>query len=104
MKILVTDRNGEQRWVQFEPNYLKSLMELLKDEGFDVIALCGGNSDCGTCHVCFDELPKQIPEADNDELSMLDSLPNVEENSRLSCQIPLMEGLDGSKLHVLGEE
>ncbi|MEJ6023488.1 2Fe-2S iron-sulfur cluster-binding protein [Ramlibacter sp. PS4R-6] len=64
-------------------------------EGID--AECGGTMTCATCHVYVREgfLPK-LPIMTSDEDSMLDFTASLRKaNSRLSCQIPLTEELDG---------
>ena len=57
---------------------------------------CGGECSCATCHVIVDDAwmgkTGEISEAEN---SMLDLNPDRESNSRLSCQIPLTDDLDG---------
>jgi 2Fe-2S ferredoxin len=57
---------------------------------------CGGACACATCHVFVGEqwLDKVGSRSDMEQ-SMLDFAENVRNNSRLSCQIPLTEELDG---------
>ena len=57
---------------------------------------CGGACACATCHVYVksDFLPK-LKEKDDMEDSMLDFAENVQDNSRLSCQILITDELDG---------
>ena len=57
---------------------------------------CGGACACATCHVYVqgDWLPKTGDKSAMEE-SMLDFAENVEDNSRLSCQIKVSEELDG---------
>ena len=58
---------------------------------------CGGMMTCATCHVYVREafLP-QLPDMSSDEDSMMDfTAAPRRPNSRLSCQIPLSEALDG---------
>ena len=57
---------------------------------------CGGACACATCHVYVD--PEWLPktgERNSMEESMLDFANDVEDNSRLSCQIKVSEALDG---------
>ena len=67
-----------------------------------IVAECGGNAVCATCHVYVDEawLAKLRPvSADEDELldgTASDRLPN----SRLSCQIEMTSELDGLVLRL----
>ncbi|MGB1341708.1 MAG: 2Fe-2S iron-sulfur cluster-binding protein [Pseudomonadales bacterium] len=57
---------------------------------------CGGECSCATCHVLVDDawMDKLSPISETEE-SMLDLNPDREPNSRLSCQIPLSDDLDG---------
>jgi len=102
MKITVTDRDGNKQILQGDDN--STLMEIIRDEGIDIEAACGGCCSCATCHVYIDNkwLDKLEPRDDEEE-SMLDQAFNVKENSRLSCQINLSDELDGLEL-VLAPE
>ena len=80
-----------------------SVMEGAIKNGIDgIIAECGGNAQCGTCHVYVEEqwLPK-LPPMQEDENAMLDTtLCPRQPNSRLSCQIPVSKDLDGLTVHT----
>lgn len=57
---------------------------------------CGGACACATCHVYVDEAWREkTGTAESMEESMLDFAEEVEDNSRLSCQIKITEELDG---------
>ena len=59
-------------------------------------AECGGACACATCHVYVDQsFMDKVGEQQEMEKSMLDFAENVQENSRLSCQIPVTDDLDG---------
>jgi 2Fe-2S ferredoxin len=64
-----------------------NLMEVLKGEGYPILATCGGMALCGTCHVLILEGFDHLPPRTDEELDMLDTLPETFDNSRLSCQI-----------------
>ena len=102
MKISVTDRNGIKQILDADTN--STLMEIIRDEGIDIEAACGGCCACATCHVYIDDkwLHKLDP-IDDDEESMLDQAFDVKKNSRLSCQIQLNEELDGIELELAPE-
>ena len=78
----------------------RTLMEAARDYSEtsinEIPADCSGCCACATCHCYVDEewLPK-LSSADEDEESMLDQAFDVKKNSRLSCQIPFTEELDG---------
>lgn len=57
---------------------------------------CGGECSCATCHVIIPDewLAKLDPSSETEE-SMLDLNPDRTGNSRLSCQIPMSDELDG---------
>ena len=57
---------------------------------------CGGACACATCHVYVaPEWASKLKPRDDMEDSMLDFAEDVQDNSRLSCQILLTEELDG---------
>ena len=101
-KLIITDRLGEKREIQFDSNY--TLMEILRDNGFEIEASCGGCCACATCHVYIsDEWFNKLNLMDDDEQSMLDQAFDVKKNSRLACQIELSEELDGLKVEIAPE-
>ena len=102
--INVTTRNGETRAV--EATLGNSIMENLRDGGIDeILALCGGCLSCATCHVFVDDQwLDRLPPLSEDEDDLLDSSDARQANSRLSCQLPLTEELDGIKVRVAPED
>jgi 2Fe-2S ferredoxin len=75
----------------------ETLMECAKKNDIhEIEAECGGGCSCATCHVYIDkDWVDKIDEASEMEEDMLDFALNVEDNSRLSCQIKLEANLDG---------
>ena len=74
-----------------------SVMENAIQNGVPGIdADCGGQCSCATCHVYVkaDWFAKTGAIGDMEE-SMLDLNPERQETSRLSCQIPFTNDLDG---------
>ena len=102
MKSIVTDREGNKHILEGDTN--STLMEIIRDEGGDIEAACGGCCACATCHVYIDEkwINKLNP-IEDDEESMLDQAFDVKKNSRLSCQINLNDDLDGLELELAPE-
>ncbi|MDC0161769.1 2Fe-2S iron-sulfur cluster-binding protein [bacterium] len=102
MNINVKDRDGKKLILEGDNN--STLMEIIRDEGIDIEAACGGCCACATCHVYIDDkwLNKLKPKDDEEE-SMLDQAFDVRSNSRLSCQINLSEELDGLELEIAPE-
>jgi ferredoxin, 2Fe-2S len=74
-----------------------SVMEgAIKNNIPGIDADCGGACACATCHVYVDAAWKEKTGGPSAmEESMLDFAENVEENSRLSCQIKVTDALDG---------
>jgi 2Fe-2S ferredoxin len=57
---------------------------------------CGGECSCATCHVMIrDEWMAKVGKPGETEESMLDLNPERQGNSRLSCQIEVVDALDG---------
>ena len=102
MKIVVTDREGNKQILEGDSS--STLMEIIRDDGIDIEAACGGCCACATCHVYVDDkwLSKLNPK-DDDEESMLDQAFDVRIYSRLSCQINLSDELDGLELELAQE-
>ena len=66
-----------------------------------IIADCGGNCACATCHVYIDEQWREhIPPAKKEEREMIDCALHVEDNSRLSCQVHMTPELDGLVVRI----
>jgi 2Fe-2S ferredoxin len=79
-------------------------MEVLKASGYNVLATCGGMALCATCHVQVLKGLEDLPAAGNDEMDMLDTLPDAGFDSRLACQIRMSENLNGMVFKIRGDE
>lgn len=68
-----------------------------------ILAECGGQAMCATCHVYVDD-GRPLPEVSDEEDEMLDcaSAPRTDQ-SRLSCQLEVDENTDGLTVVVPGE-
>ncbi|MDF2448495.1 MAG: Ferredoxin [Bacteroidota bacterium] len=80
-----------------------SLMEFLKGNDYDILATCGGMALCATCHVSVINGFEKLSEISDDEYAMLDTLPNITETSRLSCQLKLAENMDNITVKLMGD-
>ena len=66
-----------------------------------IVAECGGNCACGTCHVFVDAMwIDRLAEKAMLEDAMLMVVPDLRPNSRLSCQIAMTETLDGLTVEI----
>lgn len=102
--IIVTDRAGTEHNLEARPGL--SVMEIIREGRLDeLLALCGGACSCATCHVHVAEadLARTGP-ATPDELDLLDCSDTFAANSRLSCQIPFTEALDGLRVTIAPED
>ncbi|MEN8722483.1 MAG: 2Fe-2S iron-sulfur cluster-binding protein [Alphaproteobacteria bacterium] len=103
MKIKVTDRDGVAHELDAVEGW--RVMELIRDHGLPIKAECGGACACATCHVYVDEdWLEKLPEMRDDEEEMLDTALEVEDNSRLSCQIIFQPSLDGLSMTLAPED
>jgi ferredoxin, 2Fe-2S len=102
--ISVTMRTGETRTIRGKVGW--SVMENLRDNGFDeILAMCGGSASCATCHVYVDEAQLLLlPAIQGQENDLLDSSMHRIPTSRLSCQIRFEDSLDGLKLTIAPED
>ena len=97
MKIFVTDLDGKEHALEAVEGW--RVMEIIRDYGLSIKAECGGCCSCATCHVYVDqEWLGKIPAMRADEEEMLDEAFDLEDNSRLSCQIILDESMDGLRV------
>jgi 2Fe-2S ferredoxin len=103
-KLIVVTREGEEREIEGEAGL--SVMEVIRDAGIDeLLALCGGCCSCATCHVHVDPaFADKLPPLGEDENDLLDSSDDRNEYSRLSCQIPFDDSVDGLKITIAAED
>lgn len=98
VQIHVTDEEGNDKDVTWEPH--QTLLEAVVAAGFPVLATCGGNASCATCHAYIDPehfvAAGEREEAEADLLDMIDDIAN--ENSRLCCQTEYAEGMEGAQV------
>ncbi|WP_379547796.1 2Fe-2S iron-sulfur cluster-binding protein [Qipengyuania sp. DSG2-2] len=103
-KLVVVTREGEESTIDVDDGV--TVMEAIRDNGFDeLLALCGGCCSCATCHVVVDPaFTDKLPEMSEDEDDLLESSDHRTETSRLSCQIPFTDKLDGLKVTIAPED
>ena len=103
-KLIVVTREGTEQTVDGEAGL--SVMEVIRDHGFDeLLALCGGCCSCATCHIHVDPaFADKLPPMSEDENDLLDSSDHRNDQSRLSCQIPFSDELDGLRVTIAPED
>nr|WP_321361839.1 2Fe-2S iron-sulfur cluster-binding protein [uncultured Hyphomonas sp.] len=97
-KITYIDHDGTERTVEAKNG--ETVMEAaIKNSIPGIDADCGGACACATCHVYVDtSFMDKVGEQQEMEKSMLDFAENVQDNSRLSCQITISDDLDGLRV------
>ena len=102
-KIFVTSRDGDE--VEIDAQNSLTLMEVIRDEGLELEALCGGCLSCATCHVYVDPgfRDKVDPMSEDEDVLLEETEHRNSETSRLSCQIRITDQLEGLKVTVAPE-
>src|SRR6516164_1424278 len=94
----VTYVNADGDGVTVQGSLGTTMMQTAVARGIDgIVAECGGNLMCATCHVFVDEAwLDRLPELTAEEDEMLEETACPRRpNSRLSCQLVLDANLDG---------
>lgn len=102
INITVIDRDDSSAVIEVPTDINLNLMEVLKAYEYEVLATCGGLALCATCHVQVLEGFDQLPEAQDAELDMLDTLPDAGSDSRLACQLKVNENLADITIKIRG--
>jgi|TARA_Y100000994_G_C15683421_1_gene438690 ferredoxin len=102
IKVNIIDVNDEEHTITTSVNTELSLMDVVKNAGFSM-GNCGGMALCASCHCYISNSHNTILNQKTDEEEdMLDQLHNSNlEKSRLICQIPLSEELNGVTLKII---
>lgn len=82
----------------------QSVLDVAHAHDIDIEGACEGSMACSTCHVIVnDPWFDKLPAAREEEEDMLDLAFDLQETSRLGCQITLTEDLDGIELRLPGK-
>lgn len=94
-RLVVIDQTGKRHEVEGLDGW--RVMEIIRDQGLPIKAECGGACQCGTCHVYIDAewRAKLFDPTAEEEDRLAEDAFEVNENSRLSCQILMSAELDG---------
>ena len=106
ISISIKDRTGKTHSVSAPTDMAMNLMELVKSyeiEKEGTIGTCGGMAMCASCQ-CYIKSEHILPEKSSDEEAMLAEAFHVQGNSRLGCQIPITENLDGLVVEIAPDE
>ncbi len=102
MNIVAVDRDGVAH--ELDVTGGEVLMEVLRDNGLGVEAVCGGCCACATCHVLLD-MPSLVAARGEDEEALLSVSEHFDAGrSRLSFQIELAAEHAGMRVTVAPED
>lgn len=95
VKISFVEQNGTKHDVEAEVG-LSLMRAALNYDVPGIMADCGGECACATCHAYIDPaFFELIDPAAEEELDMLECAIDVRATSRLTCQVVLAPELDG---------
>ena len=100
---IITFIRPDNRSENIEASIGESAMQVATRHGIDeIVAECGGNAMCATCHVYVDDSwIGRLAAMSEDENALLDGVAAERQPaSRLSCQIKLEQDLDGLVLRL----
>lgn len=100
-KIRYIEHDGRSKVVDVPVG--STLMEGARQNSIEGIeAECGGACACATCHIYLDDTFQEIvPLMDQAEQDMLDfAIDRDPQRSRLSCQIKVVDEMDGMDIHL----
>jgi 2Fe-2S ferredoxin len=93
-KMVFVQRDGTRKEVD-APLGL-SVLEIAHRHSVDIEGACEGSLACSTCHVIVDaSWFAKLAKPTEDEEDMLDLAFDLQETSRLGCQIIMTDALDG---------
>lgn len=97
-KITYIEHDGTEHVVD-APNGGSVMEAAVSNNVPGIDADCGGACACATCHVYVDTaFMDKVGTPGEMEQSMLDFAENVQDTSRLSCQITVSDALEGLKV------
>src|SRR6188474_282305 len=86
--IIAETANGT---VEFDAEAGKKLVLAIEDNGIDILHRCGGNARCTTCRV--EILAGDPGEIGEPEKAILATKTDLNDHTRLSCQVRVMDDL-----------
>lgn len=107
IQITVIDRHRREHRLEAPTDMALNLMELCRAAELPVEGTCGGMALCASCHVYVEHAPEAAASLftrTDDEETMFDMVFEVQENSRLGCQIVLTDSLEGLVVRLAPEQ
>jgi ferredoxin len=90
-KLLRVTAEAAQGTIAFDVEANRKLVLALEDNGVDILHRCGGNARCTTCRV---EIIAGDPgEIGDPEKAILATKTDLNDHTRLSCQMRVMDDL-----------
>ena len=102
IKIHIIDRDQKRHSIVVPTDMNMNLMEACKSYEFPIEGICGGMAMCASCHV-YAYSENLLENISDDEQAMLSEAFHIKPNSRLGCQIPITEDLDGLEFEIAPE-
>lgn len=103
--ITIIDRQGVKHELQAPTDMNMNLMEVVRSyeiEPEGTVGICGGMAMCASCQ-CYIESSHELSTMSDEEEAMLSEAFHVKDNSRLGCQIPITEELEGLVIEMAPE-
>jgi ferredoxin len=100
ISVTVIDRSGASHIIEAPTDMNLNMMEICRMNDLGVEGTCGGMALCASCQV-YVESDHDLSQPSDAELDMLDQAFHVRPDSRLGCQIKLIDQLDGLVVRVV---
>ncbi|CAI8215278.1 MAG: Rhodocoxin [Flavobacteriaceae bacterium] len=103
--ITIIDRQGVKHELQAPTDMNMNLMEVVRSyeiEPEGTVGICGGMAMCASCQ-CYIESSHELSPRSDEEEAMLSEAFHVKDSSRLGCQIPITEELEGLIIEMAPE-
>jgi len=98
--IEVIDLDQKKHHLQAPTDMGLNVMEAIRANDLPIKATCGGMAMCATCN-CIVKSNHTLPQMSEDEEAMLDEAFVLDiKGSRLMCQIPITNQLDGLQIEM----
>ncbi|MEC5395428.1 ferredoxin [Bergeyella sp. RCAD1439] len=101
--LKIKDREGVTHEVAAPTDMSMNLMEVVRayelaEEG--TVGVCGGMAMCASCQVYVGRGAELLSPMGDEEEAMLAEAFHVKSNSRLGCQIPMTDEIDGLEVEL----